>query len=446
MHLHSLPPSIDLIVNTMADIKIAIIGAGPSGCALARLLINANINVIVYEGETSANARAQGGTLDLHDKTGIATLKKAGLYDEFVKRARFDGEALVLADKHMTRWINMGGTSEKTSRGRPEIDRSALRQMLVDSLPAGTIKWSHKLRRVDEETRTLHFEHGSASGFDLIVGADGTWTKIRPLLTPLKPYYAGITMHRFGISDAETRYPELHKLVNRGSVFAVSDNKMLTAQQMGDGSLNVGTSLVVPEERLKNISYDTSDLDAVKKDVLSFFPDWDPVLRSFIEVSDHPAWIANSYMLPVGTRWVHKSGFTCIGDAAHVATPYAGEGVNLALEDSMMLADAIIKATRTISVDTAQGKRLQLDQAVEAFEEHMFVRATAMQQMTYDMMQTIFYKEGLPDRKIEDWILRVASDSVPWLLMPLVRGAVYAYYWWFRRTLRGRASQGKKAE
>jgi len=78
----------------MSSLNIAIVGAGPAGCTLARLLQRSNvpIKVTVFEREATLDARTQGGTLDLHTDTGIAALKKAGLYDDFLEFVRFDGE------------------------------------------------------------------------------------------------------------------------------------------------------------------------------------------------------------------------------------------------------------------------------------------------------------------------------------------------------------------
>ena len=81
-------------VPSMASVNVAIVGAGPAGCTLARLLqlSTAQIKVTVFEGDISLDTRTQGGTLDLHTETGIAALKKAKLYDKFLKLARFDAE------------------------------------------------------------------------------------------------------------------------------------------------------------------------------------------------------------------------------------------------------------------------------------------------------------------------------------------------------------------
>ena len=175
----------------MSSLKIAIIGAGPAGCTLARLLLLKRISVVVFEGEESPNVRSQGGTLDLHTDTGLAALREAGLYDEFLKYARFDGEAIVIADKKLVRYVSAQGTDAKSSRGRPEIDRVKLRMILLESIPEGVIRWNHRLRKVDDDL-CLYFEHGIEKGFDLVVGADGAWSKVRPLLSQKQPFYSGM--------------------------------------------------------------------------------------------------------------------------------------------------------------------------------------------------------------------------------------------------------------
>jgi 2-polyprenyl-6-methoxyphenol hydroxylase-like FAD-dependent oxidoreductase len=78
------------------DFKVAVIGAGPAGCTLARLIqrFDAPVEITIFESDESLTHRSQGGTLDLHTDSGIAALKKADLYDEFRKRARYDGEGM----------------------------------------------------------------------------------------------------------------------------------------------------------------------------------------------------------------------------------------------------------------------------------------------------------------------------------------------------------------
>lgn len=124
----------------MSPPKVAITGAGPIGSTLRRLLIRASIPLTIFESESSMSIREQGGTLDLHTSTGLKALREAGLYEEHAQSARYDGEALNLADKNLVSMTRVGGSTEGSSRGRLEIDRARLRQILVNSLPEGTIR------------------------------------------------------------------------------------------------------------------------------------------------------------------------------------------------------------------------------------------------------------------------------------------------------------------
>ena len=305
--------------------KIAIVGAGPAGCMLARLLTHRtdNIDVIVFEGEDNSDLRSQGGTLDLHVKTGQRALREAGLYDEFLKYARFDGEAMSLADKNLLCYVKVNGNAAESTTGRPEIDRPKLRQILFESLPKDTVKWRHKLTQVEREESTgeftLHFaDQPTQTGFDLIVGADGAWSKVRPVLSSTRPFYSGIAGHAFRIPDAKNTSPLGYDLANRGSLFSWSDGKSIMAQYMGDGSLNIGTWALKPEDWRKHCGYDVHDAKATKEACLREYADWDPRLVSFTQCAEDHVVPRDLYMLPVGHWWDHRQGVTLVGDAAHL--------------------------------------------------------------------------------------------------------------------------------
>ncbi|KAL9116891.1 MAG: hypothetical protein Q9187_006579 [Circinaria calcarea] len=405
--------------------KIAIIGAGPAGCTLARLLIHSDISVTIFESESSLDFRTQGGTLDLHDNTGLAVLKKAGLYDEFLKYARFDGEALTIADKNFKKYISMKGTTSETSRGRPEIDREQLRRILVQSLPDDMIRWNHRLRKVNDDL-SLQFDHGLEKGFDLIVGADGAWSKVRPLVSKEQPYYSGIGGMWGFVSNVQERYPELYDLVNRGSVFAFSDSKSITAQQKGDGSLYVTAMSVRDGSWNQNRENNVHDAKAEKAAITKEFRDWAPQLLKLIPAVDEDTMVSRSlYMLPVGNRWENRPGVTLIGDAAHLMTPYAGEGVNLAMVDAMKLAFAIIEAEKA-------GGRDALTEKVEAFEKDMFQRAVKVQTTTKCMMEDMYFTKGAPRTSIESYLIHALADENNAFVLFFLRVLVYGYFWFFK--------------
>ena len=411
----------------MTAFNIAIIGAGPSGCMLARLLLqsqsqpstSAPINITIFESEPTQNFRAQGGTLDLHFSTGLAALKVAGLYAEFLKYARFDGSAMRITDKNLKTYFALSASSD----GNPEIDRFQLRTLLLAALPEEIVMWGFKLDAVEQdagEKMKLRFANGQIrEGFDLVVGADGGWSRTRRYLDPLqRPVFSGISKYALTIPNAATTAPQASKVVNRGSIFAFGDGKSLSGQQLGDGGIDVGLYVqfpdgVVPKEPLGKV------------EVARIFEDWDPVLRDMIEKAELEMKVYNLHYLPEGYRWEHKKGVTVLGDAAHLMTPFAGEGVNLAFDDAMRLSKAIIEGVE-------EGGEV-VDQNIRVFEEDMFVRAGHAQRMTHGMMGDMFFTEGAPRSSMQSWLVRrVAFDMKEnwWaqIVYPFLWAAFYGGY------------------
>lgn len=413
--------------------KIAIIGAGPAGLTLARLLhvSDVAVSVTIYEKDASPHARRQvGGTLDLHDDTGLAALRAAGLKDDFDKYARYDGDAIVIADKNGTRVINKGGGSrEKASQwSRPEIDREALKEILLASVPAELIQWGWKLRSVFDDGM-LDFDGQERQGpFDLVVGADGAWSKVRMVLTEVKPTYSGICGFELRISKPNEDFPEVSAMVGRGSYFSVSDGKALTAQRMGNESIKVScwTAEVVtyPQDVLSQ-----HGLEGSKTEILRRYSDWAPELLEMVKCSD-PGYVIPLalYELPMGHTWEHKKGFTLIGDAAVLMTPFAGEGVNKAMKDALELSAAVCQSQKP---DTNNS----LDTEVAQYEKHMFPRVAKVQAETFNNKIAMF-RDDAPLGFLMALLVAVTEEIGPIMgrIVAVVLWPVAFSYFWSRLT------------
>ncbi|KAH6605038.1 hypothetical protein Trco_006745 [Trichoderma cornu-damae] len=379
----------------MESLRIAIIGAGPAGCALARLLHLGGIRATVFEGEASSSVRSQGGSLDLHTTSGLAAVKEAGLWDKFLSHARYDGQYLAITDNNLHYYIVRGADAESNIAfgERPEIDRVKLREILLDSLPKGAVKWGHRLQKV--EGSALSFADGSTASFDLVVGADGAFSKVRLAVAPeLRPEYTRVGMHGFSIPDAEKTAPETYKMVNRGSLFASADGQRFTLQQMGDGSISMAVSFVREDPdwmKPDKCGYDAEDLGEAKRAMAKELEHWDPRFHKALDAAQGRTDTRSLWRLPVGQKWQHRPGFTLIGDAAHLMTPHAGEGVNQALEDAMVLARAILRA---------QSAR-ELDEQIRGFESDMMARVENVQKLAWDRCQGLMFSTGVPKSFIE---------------------------------------------
>ncbi|KAH7071722.1 hypothetical protein FB567DRAFT_455289 [Paraphoma chrysanthemicola] len=412
--------------------NIAIIGAGPGGCMLARLLHARNITCTVYEGESSLDVRSQGGTLDLRPKTGLAAIQEAGLWEDFQKHARYDGESLLITDKFLTPWMRRapGKPDQKMKIGTaPEIDRSDLRKLLLESIPDECIRWGMKLVAVQEthKGRELHFANGNIErGHDLIVGCDGAFSKTRAYLTSEQPFYTGLGGWTMQIPDADVNAPAVYKFVNRGSVFAYSDGKTMAIQQLSSGNIWVATEWLQAKEHPARPDLKVGDQAAAKQELLTLFQNWHPALREAIMQAQGEAVWRSLYMLPVGFTWPHRQGVTLLGDAAHLMSPFAGIGVNTAFHDALILSRKIVQSTESPEHDV-------LDDHILAYEKEMFVHAHEAQELSYGSMKDMLLTEGAPRTTIASWTLRHAKADMPvWthlILTVLVNVFFWVYKW-----------------
>ncbi|MEU8432862.1 NAD(P)/FAD-dependent oxidoreductase [Streptomyces sp. NPDC029216] len=340
---------------------VTIIGAGLGGLTLARVLHVHGIPATVYEADPSPTARTQGGLLDIHEDDGQLALAAAGLLDEF--------RGLILEGRQAMRILDPDGTvlfdkADDGTGGRPEVQRGELRQLLLDSLPAGTVRWGRKVggvRPLGEGRHEVAFADGGTVVTDLLVGADGAWSRVRPLLSAATPRYVGKSVVETYLFDADTRHPATAKAVGGGSMIATTPDQEIFAHRERGDTLHAYVGLSASSDWFAAIDF--TDAAAATARIAREFDGWAPELLALITDGDGTPVVRSLHALPTGHRWDRVPGVTLLGDAAHLAPPN-GEGANLAMLDGAELGKAL--AAHPADVEAALAE----------YEEAMFARGT----------------------------------------------------------------------
>lgn len=383
----------------LTDKQTAVIGGGPGGLTLARLLQLQGAAVTVYERDPDRTARQQGATLDLHDESGLRALTAAGLLDDFRRLYRpgadllrlVDGQARILFDQH----AQAAHTTFGHAHFRPEIDRGPLRELLLDSLRPATVVWNSRLRHLEPAGAgwRLHFHDGRTAYADLVVGADGASSQVRPLVTPLRPFFTGFTVVEGTIDEAARHAPGLWELVQGGKVFALAHNQSIILSAKGDGSLSFYTCQASAEDWGQRSGLDFQNRPQVAawfaRDFAQWSPSWQELFASDqLYVTPRPM-----YCMPLDQSWAPQPSITLLGDAAHLMPPYAGEGVNMALLDALELSRCL-----------TDGRFPDLRTAIGHYETEMRQRGSAVAAVSIESMQQLHSPDALA------WMSRVTES------------------------------------
>lgn len=372
--------------STQFPRSIAIVGAGLGGLTLARVLHLHGIPVTVYEGEASAHARTQGGMLDIHEHNGQLALKAAGLFEQFLGLIQPGAEATRVLDRHGTILLDQ---PDDGSGHRPEVYRGELRRILLESLPAGTVVWDHQVtaaRALGTGLHELTFARGSTVTASLVVGGDGAWSKIRALLTDVKPAYVGTTYIETYLHEADTRHAPTAELVGRAAMIALAPGKGIVAHREANGVLHTYVALNQSPAWIRAIDF--TDTRAAKAAIAAEFPGWAPALTALITDSDTELVPRMLHALPAGQRWSRVPGVTLLGDAAHLAPP-DGEGANFAMLDGAKLGEAIAAHPG------------ELEAALAEYEEAMFDRSAAAAAEAARTHEICFHDPNAPQAIID---------------------------------------------
>ncbi|MFJ7149084.1 FAD-dependent oxidoreductase [Streptomyces sp. NPDC100445] len=348
--------------------RIAIVGAGLGGLACARILQLHGRQVTVFEREASTGARDQGGSLDIHGGTGQTALRAAGLLDQFRALARPESQEWRVLDPTTADALPV--TVPVHDDDSPEIDRGQLRGLLLDSLTEGTVRWNRAVTGVqplEDGTARLLFDDGGTEEVDLVVGADGAWSRVRPALSDATPRYDGVTFIEAGFDDCAQRHPHLAGLVGEGTMLASAGSRALLAQRDSTDHIRVYIAFHAPRNWPESSGVALDDTAAVRAHLLKMFDGWHESLLDLVRHNDGGFVDRPVFVLPAPHTWEHVPGVTLLGDAAHLMPP-VGLGANLAMLDGADLARALItEPTVDDAVRAYEG--LMLPRSAEAAQE-----------------------------------------------------------------------------
>lgn len=353
--------------------QIAIIGGGPGGLTLARLLQLKNMKVKVYERDIDKRARVQGSPLDLHENSGLAALRKANLLKEFKKNYMLGADKTTITNEKADIVFSDHETPQKEDFGhehfRPEIDRGALRKMLIESLQDEIIVWDSHFLAMEKQDKgwLLHFKNRESAYADIVIGSDGANSKIRPYITNIKSIYSGITMLEGNVYDAEKQLPQISALLRGGKLMAFGNEKDILMGQKANGEIGFYASFKVEENWATKSGLDFSDKSELLEWFKNKYSEWSNIWYELFENATPPFIPRAINYMPLDQTWETLPNLTIIGDAAHLMPPFAGEGVNMAMLDALELSECL-----------TTGNHKSMHEAISFYETNMRERASVI--------------------------------------------------------------------
>ncbi|KOP36972.1 FAD-dependent monooxygenase [Flavobacterium sp. WLB] len=370
--------------------KVAIIGGGPGGLTLARLLQEKGIDVKVYERDENRNVRQQGHTLDLHEDTGLKAIQEAGLMEEFKKYYRPGADKMRIADKDMT--VVFDDQEEKpeddfgNEHFRPEIDRGPLRDLLIASLKEENVIWNSKFTQMKPLGAgwEISFENGTTTYADFVIASDGANSRVRKYLTDIEPIFSGVTAVEINIYKAKENAPNLWKLVNDGKLFALEEGKTFFCSSKADGTLTILIGIKTEDNWVTNSGINFKDKNSVAEWFKNEFRTWNTDWQEIFETNEISIIPRPMYHFPIDQYWKPLPNLTIIGDAAHRIPPYAGEGANQAMADALDFYEIF-----------CFGNYETIEEAVSLFENKMRSRMEEITEDTLKMTDAMHVESNL---------------------------------------------------
>lgn len=314
--------------------KIIVIGGGIGGLAAALAL--ARLGAVVTVLEQTAEISDMGAGLQI-SPNGFVVLDALGLRDAVVDRS-MAATSVVLRNYSNSAIVATLDVSPQTGgQNYHFIHRADLVACLLSAArQAGVqVRLQHKVKQVQTSViPQVVLTNGATMMADLVVGADGLHSCLRPVLNrPAAPRFTGQVAWRALVPRQSHALAQVQLYMGPG-------RHLVTYPLRGGQLVNV----VAVQERA-NWAADgwqhRDDPQNLRRAFVDFSPDVQKLLRS---VDNLHLW--GLFRHPVAQNW-YQDHAVLLGDAAHPTLPFLAQGANMALEDAWVLADCLANAETT---------------------------------------------------------------------------------------------------
>jgi salicylate hydroxylase len=319
----------------MAEWRIVVVGGGIGGLFAAKALIAHGFQVLVYE---QAPILSEVGAGVFLTPNSVRQLQRVGL-GPAVERwgARvgpesryFRHDGAPIAPVQVTDSSGWNATFG--------MHRADLVEFLAAALPAGIVHTGHRCTgfEQDREKARVSFANGTVVEADLVIGADGIHSDLRPhVFPPSNPVFSGSIAYRGVVS---------HKLIPRWPTNAwlmwLGKGKHFLTFPVRAGELINYVGFVPADQEMKESWSAPGDPDLLRLE----FNGWDPRIESLLQQVQTTFRWALYDREPLET-WT-RGRLTLLGDAAHPMLPHLGQGANQSIEDGMALATILAHMDR----------------------------------------------------------------------------------------------------
>ena len=338
-----------------AKLSVVIVGGGIGGLFAAKALLAHGIRVEVYE---QAPALGEIGAGVYITPNSVRHLQRLGLEPAVEQWGARVGSGSQYYRDDGTPVARVQVTDSSGWNAAFGMHRADLVQLLADALPSGVVRTGHRCVGFEQngDTARVSFANGAAAEADVVIGADGIHSELRPQVHPQsRPVFSESVAYR-GMVPRE-RVPDWP--AGRWEMW-MGRSKHFLVYPVRAGTLINYVGFVPADEEMKESWSAPGDPDALRHEFVGWAPRVGALLQQ-VQTTFRSA-LYDREPLPVWT----KGRLTLLGDAAHPMLPHLGQGANQSIEDGMALATILARADRATAPAALKAyERLRRDRVAQ---------------------------------------------------------------------------------